>query len=91
MLQLAVADPDFAALLEEGDARVRDAFARLVGRAQRDGTVDRQLQPQRAGRWLLGLVDTLYLMCGDDGFDPTAEGAELRRLADRYLGVDRLA
>ena len=87
MLQLAVADHAFAALLEEGDGRVRDAFARLVRRAQADGTVDRQLRAERAARWLLGLVDTLYLMCGDEGFDATAEVAELRRLAGRYLGA----
>jgi TetR/AcrR family transcriptional regulator, regulator of autoinduction and epiphytic fitness len=87
MLQLAVADPAFAALLEEGDGRVRAALARLVALAQLDGEVDRQLDPVRAARWLGGLVDTLYLMCGDEGFEPAAELAELHRLARRYLGV----
>jgi AcrR family transcriptional regulator len=87
MLQLAVADLEFAALLEAGDQKMREALARLVRAAQRDGDVDRQLDPMRAGRWLVGLVDTLYLMCGDDDFDPAAEVAELRRLAARYLGA----
>jgi AcrR family transcriptional regulator len=85
MLQLAVNDEEFGVLLEEGDARVRSAFERLVRRATADGDVDRDLDPARAGRWLLGLVDTLYLMCGDEGFDPVTETAELRRIAERYL------
>lgn len=87
MLQLAVADHEFAAMLEVGDQTMREALARLVRGAQRDGDVDPALDPGRAGRWLVGLVDTLYLMCGDDGFDPAAEVAELRRLVARYLGV----
>ena len=58
---------------------------RTAGAAQAVGEVDRELDPDRAGRWLLGLVDTLYLMSGDDGFDAAAEVAELRRLAVRYL------
>ncbi len=87
MLQLAVGDREFAELLEAGDARVRAAFARLLNAAQVLGEVDRELDPDRAGRWLLGLVDTLYLMSGDDGFDAKDEVAELRRLARRYLGA----
>jgi AcrR family transcriptional regulator len=85
MLQLAVNDVEFGEMLEAGDRRVRDTFARLVSRAAADGQVDPGLDPARAGRWLLGLVDTLYLMCGDEGFDPEAETAELRRIAARYL------
>ncbi len=85
MLQLAVNDEEFGALLEEGDARVRSAFERLVRRAATEREVDAGLDPARAGRWLLGLVDTLYLMCGDEGFDAEAEVAELRRIAQRYL------
>ena len=87
MLQLAVDDEDFGALLATGDARVRAAFEHLLRRAAADGSVDPGLDPARAGRWLLGLVDTLYLMCGDEGFDATAEVAELRRIAERYLGA----
>lgn len=87
MLQLAVDDAEFAGLLEDGDARVRAAFARLVERAADQGAVDAALSPARAGRWILGLVDTLYLMSGDDGFDPAAEVAEVRRIAERYLGA----
>ena len=77
----------FAAMLEEGDGRVRSALARLVRSAQAAGDVDRGLDADRAARWLLGLVDTLYLMCGDDGFDASAEVAELRLLTRRYLGA----
>jgi len=66
---------------------VRAAFARLLVRAAADRTVDASLDPSRAARWLLGLVDTLYLMCGDDGFDPEAEVAELQRIAARYVGT----
>ncbi len=87
MLQLAVSDEDFAATLEAGDERVRVAFARLIARAAADGTVDASLDPARAGRWLVGLLDTVYLMSGAEGFDPAAELAELRRIAARYLGV----
>ena len=87
MLQLAVSDEGFAATLEAGDERVRAALARLIARAAEDGTVDASLDPARAGRWLVGLVDTVYLMCGDDGFDAAAEVAELRRIAARYLGI----
>ena len=88
MLQLAVDDEEFAALMEAGDGRLRAAFARLLTRAQQDGTVDARLDPARAGRWLVGLVDTLYLMSGDEEFDAAAETAELRVLAARYLGTD---
>lgn len=85
MLQLAANDEEFGALLEEGDRRVRECFVRLLSRAAAAGDVDDTLDPVRAGRWLLGLVDTLYLMCGDEGFDAVGETAELRRIAERYL------
>ncbi len=85
MLQLAVNDEEFAGLLEAGDDKVRTAFARLLVRAAEDGHVDASLDLSRAARWLLGLVDTLYLMCGEDGFDAAAETAELRHIAVRYL------
>jgi AcrR family transcriptional regulator len=85
MLQLAVNDEEFAGVLDDGDRRVRTTFARLLTRAQADGDVDPGLDPDRAGRWLLGLVDTLYLMCGHDGFDAAAETAELRHIAARYI------
>ncbi len=88
MLQLAVNDEEFAEILDAGDRRVREAFARLLMRAVEDGDVDAGLDPVRAGRWLLGLVDTLYLMCDDEGFDAEAETTELRRIAGRYLGTD---
>ena len=87
MLQLAVNDEEFAATLEAGDHRVRDGFAALLRRAAADSDIDASLDPTRAARWLLGLVDTLYLMCGDEGFDAEAEVAELQRIAARYLGV----
>ncbi len=86
MLQLAVSDEDFSGMLAESDEHVRGAFARLLARAADEGTVDAGLDPARAARWLVGLVDTLYLMCGDDGFDAEAEVAELKRIAARYLG-----
>jgi AcrR family transcriptional regulator len=85
MLQLAVGDEDFGAMLAAGDERVRAAFARLLTRAAADGAVDPGLDAARAGRWLQGLVDTLYLMCGDEGFDAAADVAELRVVAERYL------
>jgi AcrR family transcriptional regulator len=87
MLQLAVSDEEFGGLIESGDARVRAAFALLLRAAQELGEVDRELDPDRAGRWLLGLVDTLYLMSGGESFDAEAEVAELHRLAERYLAV----
>ncbi len=62
-------------------------FARLLARAAADGEVERAWTRHRAARWLVGLVDTLYLMCGDDGFDAEAEVAELKRIAARYLGA----
>lgn len=87
MLQLAVNDEEFGGMLDAGDRRVREAFALLLGRAAADGDIDAGIDAARAGRWLLGLVDTLYLMCGDDGFDAEAEVRELRRIAARYLTV----
>ena len=87
MLELALADEEFAGLLDAGDSRVREAFARLLRRAQADGDVDPTLDPVRAGRWLQGLVDTLFLMAGNDGFAADAEVAELHRIAVRYLGI----
>ncbi len=86
MLQLAVSDEVFAGMLAEGDEHMRGAFARLLARAAEEGAVDAGLDPARAARWLVGLVDTLYLMCGDDGFDAEAEVDELKRIAARYLG-----
>jgi AcrR family transcriptional regulator len=90
MLQLAVNDEEFAGILDEGDRRVRDAFALLLTRAADDGDVDEGIDPARASRWLCGLVDALYLMCGDDGFDAGGESRELRRIVARYLGADPL-
>lgn len=87
MLQLAVADAEFSALLEAGDHRVREAFARLLGRAAIDGSIDPGVSPHRAGRWLVGLVDTLYVMSGEGGFDAAVETRELRQIAARYLGA----
>lgn len=86
MLQLAVNDEEFAAMLEEGDERTRAAIARLLVRAAADGSIDGTLDQTRTARWLLGLVDTLYLMCGATGFDAEAEVTELKRIAARYLG-----
>lgn len=87
MLQLATRDQPFAELLETGDARVRGALADLVRAAQQQGTIDGALDPTQAARWLLGLVDTLFLMVGDE-VDPVAETAELRRVVARYLGCE---
>lgn len=87
MLQLAVNDEEFAGMLDAGDRRVREAFVLLLARAAADGDIDAGIDSVRAGRWLLGLVDTLYLMCGDDGFDAEAEVRELRRIAARYLAA----
>jgi len=85
MLQLAASDEGFSELLAQGDEQMRGAFARLLTRAAEVGAVDAGLDPDRAARWLVGLVDTLYLMCGDDGFDADAEVVELKRIAARYL------
>lgn len=90
MLQLAVNDEEFAGLLDDGDHRVRDAFALLLRRAAADGDIDAGIDPRRAGRWLCGLVDILYLMCGDDGFDTGTEVRELHRIAARYLRADHI-
>ncbi len=87
MLQLAVSDEEFAGMLGAGDERVRSEFARLLTRAAADGSIDASVDPARAARWLLGLVDTLYLMCGDEGFDAEAEVAELQRIAARYVAA----
>jgi AcrR family transcriptional regulator len=87
MLQLAVNDEEFAGLLEQGDERVRAALARLLVRAAADGSIDSSLGPARTARWLVGLVDALYLMCGEVDFDARAEAAELRRIAARYLAA----
>jgi AcrR family transcriptional regulator len=81
----AVNDAESAGILDDGDRRVRTTFARLLTRAQADGDVDPGLDPERAGRWLLGLVDTLHLMCGDEDFDAAAETAELRHIVARYF------
>jgi hypothetical protein len=85
MLQLALDDEEFAGILEASDEKVRTAFERLLVRAAADGTVDASLDPTRTARWLVGLVDTLFLMCGNEGFDAVAEVAELQRIAARYL------
>ncbi len=75
-------------MLAEGDehdaGRVRPAAA-PGGKEQARSTP--AWTRHRAARWLVGLVDTLYLMCGDDGFDADAEVAELKRIAARYLGT----
>ncbi len=87
MLQLALDDEEFAGILEASDEKVRTAFGRLLVRAAADGTVDTSLDPTRTARWLVGLVDTLFLMCGNEGFDAEVEVAELQRIAARYLAA----
>ena len=67
------AGPRSARLIARGRRRTAPSTRRWTRRERRAGWSD--------------LVDTLYLMCGDEGFDAAAEVAELRRIAARYLGI----
>ena len=86
-IQLALRDEEFATMLAAHDDRVRLALADVIGRARDAGLVGASLDPHRAARWVHGLVDAAYLMCGNPPFDVPAETAELRRIVAAYLAL----
>jgi len=87
-IQLATRDEEFAGVLTANDDQARAALAELLRRAGTAGDVDATLDPVVAARWIHALVDALYFMCGDDGFEPAAEIAMLRTVVARFLRIE---
>lgn len=84
-MQLALKDEPFAAAMGAHDDHARMALARHLTRARKAGLIGPSIKPARAARWTMAMVDGLYFMCGDDGFDAKVELAELRTILTRYL------
>lgn len=87
MMQLAIRDEEFAATVTARDEQIRAVLAELIAQAQAVGVVAGIHAPGRAARWIVGITDAGYLMSDDPGFDPAADGIELRRIVAAYLGL----
>ncbi len=86
-MQLALRDAEFARLIEGGDQQVRTVLADLVKAGQVEGCFDVDLNPDRAARWIQGIVNAGYFMTDTVGFDAAADRAELNRIIASYLGA----
>jgi AcrR family transcriptional regulator len=87
VIQLAMKDEEFALLVEKGDQRMRELLADLIRAGQSEGTFGADLNPERAARWIHGIITAGYFMTDVDGFEATADRDELGRILARYLGV----
>lgn len=86
-MQLALRDEEFARLVDAGDRRACGVLGDLVKAGQADGLVDDTLDPERAARWIQGVINAGYFMTAGEGFDAVAERAELDKILAGYLGV----
>lgn len=86
MIQLAQRDPEFAAVVTAKDDRARAVIAELVTAGRASDAFASDVDPVRAARWIMAITDAGYLISDDEGFDPTADGSELRRIIAAYLG-----
>ncbi|MEJ3658061.1 TetR/AcrR family transcriptional regulator [Actinomycetes bacterium KLBMP 9759] len=86
-LERIPADHEIAVMLDRYDTAVLDVLAGLAQRLQQAGRMDRSIPPPRVARWVLGMVDGLYLHCADEGFDATQEAWFLRLVISRTFQV----
>ncbi|WP_232665539.1 TetR/AcrR family transcriptional regulator [Pseudonocardia sp. TRM90224] len=87
MLERIPADSEIAVILGRYDAAVLDLLAGLARRLQQADRMDRSISPLRVARWVLGMIDGLYLHCADDGFDSRKEARFLQLVIGRTFQV----
>ncbi|GAA2662669.1 hypothetical protein GCM10010400_22260 [Streptomyces aculeolatus] len=78
-------DEKFAGLLGDDESRTLAALTTLLDRLAARGHRP-AFPPPRAARWLVTLIDAVYLAATDDGFDPRAHAAELREVTAWLTG-----
>ncbi|MCD9143868.1 TetR/AcrR family transcriptional regulator [Streptomyces albireticuli] len=78
-------DEEFAVMVATDEALTRDALTTLLERAAADGCRP-AFPPERLAGWILRLSDACYLAAGEEGFDPVAQTAELRRIVAGLVG-----
>lgn len=79
-------DPGLAAVFRTTDRETRETFAAAVRAGIDRGALDSALDPDSAATWLCALVEGFFArVASDPGFDPDAEIATARRLADGLL------
>lgn len=76
-------DPELVAVVEQTAGVLRNGIAELIARAIEAGSVDPELDPQRAAAWLQAIVDGAYL----NAEAGKSLESELRRSALGYLTV----
>ncbi len=86
MIQLAHRDEEFAEVLMALDATARAAVRSLISQGQASGVFTAPVDPQRAARWIVTLVDAGYLSGDDATFEAAADRRELHRIVASYLG-----
>ena len=74
-------DPELVDIVTRNAQIQHEGLARLIARGIEDGTVDAALDPTDTARWLLTIVDAVFLNA-DPAHDPRAT---LRRTVTRYL------
>lgn len=79
-------DEEFARLLGDDETRTLAALTTLLGRLADRGHHP-AFPPARAARWLVSLIDSVYLAATDDGFDPRTHLEELREVTAWLTGV----
>ncbi|WP_163511137.1 TetR/AcrR family transcriptional regulator [Fodinicola acaciae] len=83
ILERVSADAGLAALLAEQEAVVLTLATRIVERLQEKRLIDATTPARRIAKWIVTVVDGLYLHCSDDDFDAAAETDFLRQALRR--------
>lgn len=78
-------DDEFAALIDEDEACLRQTFARLLRSAIAKRQVDPRLDPVRTARWICGLIDALYFQAADAAFDAARDTDMMLLIVRRTL------
>lgn len=89
MIQLAQQDLEFAQTVMAKDISARAALASLISQGQAKGVFTQPVDPQRAARWIIAIVDAGYLASDDEDFDAAVDREEVRQIVKAYLGCLR--
>ncbi|MER5267706.1 TetR/AcrR family transcriptional regulator [Actinosynnema sp. NPDC002837] len=81
LLRQAGRDPELVDIVARNARILHDGLAHLITRGIQDGTVDPTLDPDHTARWLLAVVDAVFLNA-DPAHDPRPA---LRRTVTHYL------
>ncbi|TSD62592.1 TetR/AcrR family transcriptional regulator [Aeromicrobium piscarium] len=87
LLGQLLVDPVVGQLLGAIDTVAHTLLSDLIARLQAEGRADPDWAPAHAATWVQSISDSLYLRCGDDGFDADAELDRLRIVLARALAL----